>query len=641
MLMRGYSVYSLIVFLLCVANSLVAQKYTSNSGKAVKQFEEARSKYRMYLFAEAETGFLKAIKTDPEFIEAYIVLAKMYWDIDSLQKAIDTYDRGLKINPSFYTKGYFFKGDLERKTGQYDAAVKSLKKLLEVEKNSKVLALGKQALKQAEYAVEAVKNPVDFNPVLLDTSINSADDEYWPSLSADEQTIVITRLVNSSIPKARVQEDFYISTKVDSSWSMARNAGKPLNTYDNEGAQSISANGATMVYTVCNRRGVIGRCDLYVSEKRGTAWTEPQNLGLPVNSKAKETQPSLSADGNTLYFSSDRAGGKGGLDIWVSHKTADGLWSNPENLGDSINTRGNESSPFIHHDNSTLYFSSDYHLGMGGFDIFYSRKGADGKWNKPINIGYPINTHRDEIGLVITAKGDRAYYSSNINPERGRDIYQFDLYKEARPMEVSYMKGKVFDANNRKVLRAEFELFDLETGKNVSKSYSDPYNGEFLVCIPTDKNYMLNVSKEGYLFFSENFSMKGIHEVTEPLFKDVPLYPILSGRSIVLNNIFYETDSYELKKESYVELNKLVKFLEKNNTLKIELGGHTDNVGSEEYNKDLSRKRAESVVSFLVDSGIKEERLISKGYGFSKPIDTNDTKVGRAKNRRTELLIIE
>lgn len=632
----------IIVFiLLLTVKTVFSQNYTTKSGKAIKFFEDGRTKYQMYQFAEAEENFIKAIKADPEFIEVYIVIAKMYWDNDSLQKAINAYARAIEINPVFYTKGYLFKANLELKTGQYKAAVESLQGLLKYEKNTRVLALGKQALLQAEFAVDAIKNPVDFKPILLDETINSEYDDYWPSLSADEQTLVITRLVNMSTHGVNLQEDFYISTKEDTSWTLARNVGKPLNTYDNEGAQSISANGATMVYTVCNRKGVIGRCDLYISRKQGTAWTEPQNMGRPINSEAKETQPSLSADGRTIYFASNREGGKGGLDIWVSTQNANGTWSVPQNLGDSINTRGNESSPFIHHDNNTLYFSSDYHLGMGGFDIFYSRRSEKGSWGQAQNIGYPINTHRDEIGLIINAKGDQAYYSSNINPKRGRDIYRFELHKEARPMEVSYMKGKVYNAQNRKSLRAGFELFDLETGERVSKSYSDPYNGEFLVCIPTNKNYMLNVAKEGFLFFSENFSLKGVHEVSEPFYKDVPLQPITTGKSIVLNNIFFETDSYNLKTESHLELDKVVGFLVTNESLVVEISGHTDNVGTENYNLTLSQKRADAVVDYLVSKGVEKTRLIAKGYGFSKPIDSNETPGGRAKNRRTELMIVE
>lgn len=617
------------------------QKYTSKSAKAIKNFEEGRSQYRIYAYSEAELSLLKAIKNDSEFIEAYIVLGTLYWDIDSLEKAISTFNKGLSINPTFYSKGFLVKANIEMESGKYEDAISSINQLFKYEKSDKIIRQGEKLKKRAEFAAQAIKNPVDFVPVLLDSAINTPDDEYWPSLSADEQTLIFTRQVGSSVSRHRSQEDFYISDFKNGKWSFARNAGQPLNTPDNEGAQTISADGSTMVYTVCNRRGVYGRCDLYYSERKGGQWSEPVNLGRPVNSGAMETQPSLSADGRTLYFISNREGGKGGYDVWVTYKLGEQLWSKPLNLGDSINTPDSESSPFIHHDNNTLYFSSDGHLGMGGYDIFVARKNSQGGWGKSVNIGYPINTHRDEIGMIVTAKGDRAYYASGINPERGKDIYQFELYPEARPQEVSYMKGKVFDATNRKALRAEFELVDLETEEKVSKSFSDPYNGEFLICIPTDRNYMLNVSKDGYLFFSENFSLKGIHEVSEPFHKDVPMQPLLSGKTIVLNNVFFETASYELKKESFPELNKLTKFLQINKEIKVEISGHTDNVGDKAYNLDLSEKRAEAVVDYLIAQGVSSERMISKGYGYSKPVDTNNTHEGRAKNRRTELLVID
>jgi outer membrane protein OmpA-like peptidoglycan-associated protein len=502
-----------------------------------------------------------------------------------------------------------------------------------------MVALAKRGIEQSDFAINAVQHPVEFKPERLSKAINSEDDEYWPSLSADESTFVFTRLVGSAL-KAHPQEDFYQSFWKDSVWTYAKNVGAPLNTYDNEGAQSLSANGMVMVYTVCNRRGVLGRCDLYISEKNGNKWTEPMNIGAPVNSAAKETQPSLSADGRTIYFASDKAGGKGGVDIWVTHQNEDGSWIVPENLGDSINTPGNEASPFIHPDNNTLYFSSDYLLGMGEYDIFYSRRNRSGKWGKSVNIGYPINTSNDEIGLIINAKGNMAYYSTTMNPGTGRDIYRFELYPKARPQEVSYFKGKVYDAVSKKMLQAGFELVNLADGQLTYKSFSDPVTGEFLLTIPTNNDYMLNVSKEGYLFYSENFSLEGIYHLEKPFTKNVPLQPIAAGKTIILKNIFFETDSYALKPESKLELNKIVEFLNKNATIKVEIGGHTDNVGSEQYNQTLSEKRAKSVVDYLISSGIAANRLVAKGYGFSKPIDTNDSGEGRANNRRTELTVI-
>lgn len=639
--MSGFKYKYLVLFLLITSLVSGQQKYTSTSSKAIKNFEEGRAQYRIFAYSEAEISLLKAVKIDPGFIEAHIVLGTLYWDIDSLNKAISTFDKGLSINPTFYSKGFLIKANIEMESGKYEEAISSIMQLFKYEKQDKIIRQGEKLKLKAEFAAEAVKNPVDFVPVLLDSAINSTDDEYWPSLSADEQTLIFTRQVGSSASKHRSQEDFYISDYTDGQWSFARNAGQPLNTPDNEGAQTISADGSTMVYTVCNRRGVYGRCDLYYSERKGGQWSEPINLGRPVNSEAMETQPSLSADGRTLYFISNREGGKGGYDVWVSYKLGNQLWSKPLNLGDSINTTDSESSPFIHHDNNTLYFSSNGQLGLGGYDIFVARKNSQGGWGTAENIGYPINTHRDEIGMIVTAKGDRAYYASGINPDRGKDIYQFELHEEARPQEVSYMKGKVFDATNRKVLKAEFELIDLETEEKVSRSFSDLYSGEFLVCIPSNRNYMLNVSKAGYLFFSENFSLKGIHEVSEPFYKDVPLQPLLSGKTIVLNNIFFETDSYELKKESFPELNKLTHFLQINAEIKVEISGHTDNVGGEAYNLELSKKRAKAVVEYLMANGIASERMKAKGYGYSKPVNANNTVEGRAKNRRTELLVID
>jgi outer membrane protein OmpA-like peptidoglycan-associated protein len=634
--------YRILVFLvLFIPLTTMAQEgYSTKSERAIKFYEEGRENYRLFYYDEAEKLLLKSIDADKNFMEPYMVLAKLYWDRDSLEKAVDMYNRGLQIDPGYYTYGFFYKGALEIKLARYAEAVISFSRVLELEtKDLKLIALSKKGLANASYAVEAFKNPVEFKPERLSESINTDDDEYWPCISADENDLVFTRLVGSA-SGSNMQEDFYESEWKNNAWTPAKNVGYPLNTFDNEGAQSLSADGQFMVYTVCNRRGVLGRCDLYASERKGDSWSIPQNIGAPVNSAAKETQPGLSADGRTIYFVSDRAGGKGGLDIWLTHKSADNSWSNPENLGDSVNSPGNESSPFIHPDNNTLYFSSDYLPGMGGFDIFYSRRNTNGSWGRAINLGYPINTNYDEIGLVITAKGDKAYYSTNRNSSKGRDIFSFDLYKKARPQEVSYLKGKVFDASNKKQLKASFELVNLATGEMVSKSQSDEITGEFLVCIPTNCNYMLNVSKEGYLFFSENFSLNGIYHLEKPFYKNIPLQPISIGQTMVLKNIFFETDSFNIRPESKIELNKLVQFLMLNPAIKVQISGHTDNAGSQEHNQLLSENRAKSVIAYLILNGIKADRLTSVGYGYSKPIDTNETAEGRANNRRTELTII-
>jgi outer membrane protein OmpA-like peptidoglycan-associated protein len=311
------------------------------------------------------------------------------------------------------------------------------------------------------------------------------------------------------------------------------------------------------------------------------------------------------------------------------------------NPGEPINTFGVEMSPFIHPDNHSLYYSSDGLIGLGGYDIFVSRLDSDKTWQKPVNLGYPINTNRDEIGLIVNSKGDKAYYSSDIDKTKGKDIYVFELPVESRPLMVTYMKGKVFDAQDKHLLKAEFELIDLETGNMIHNSFSDSITGEFLVSIPVNRNYMLNVSKKAYLFFSENFTLKNTSNATRPFLKDVPLQPLKTGNIIVLKNVFFETDSYSLRKESKIELDKVVKLLQANPAIKIEIGGHTDNTGSVEYNQKLSENRAQSVAEYLISASVLTDRITAKGYGFNLPIADNNSEDGKAQNRRTEMKVIE
>jgi flagellar motor protein MotB len=536
---------------------------------------------------------------------------------------------GFALNEKVFPYGWIWMGNMEYREGRYSEAIKSFSKYLEISPATNAnAAKAMEGIAKCEFAIGAMANPVDFHPASLGPSINSTFDEYWPSLSADETTLVITRLVSTPVIN-RMQEDFYISYFKDGKWSDIEDAGKPLNTDDNEGAQSISANGRLMVFTACNRSDGIGRCDLYYSVREGDKWSVPLNMGRPVNSTYRETQPSLSSDARTLYFSSDRPGGKGQHDIWVSEMIG-GRWTEPVNLGDSVNTEGIEMSPFIHPDNKTLYFASDGHIGMGGYDIYISRLDSNLVRSKAVNMGYPINTNRDEMGLIVNASGNKAYYSSDMNVNNGKDIYVFDIPPESRPQVVTYLKGIIRDADNNSPLRADFELTDLSTGNITNLSCSDSITGEFLVCIPTGLNYMLNVSKKGYLFHSENFQMEGIYKAEKPFLKDIPLEPVKTGVSIILKNIFYDTDSFSLKKESEAELRKIIRFLTENPDIRIEIGGHADNTGSEPYNKLLSENRARTVSEYIIDNGIDPRRVHYKGYGINNPVAPNDTEENKA-----------
>ncbi|HEX2393810.1 MAG TPA: hypothetical protein VHI78_00600, partial [Bacteroidales bacterium] len=522
--MKKFFIYILIIL---AGSVLPAQEPASKSKKAIDAYNQGLRSYSINSYSNAEQFFLTAIKEDNTFIEAYLVLAEVYEDWKKPQNAIEIYRRGLPIKESFYPYGYIRLGNLQFREGLYSDAMESYKQFLDLDKtNQNHIDKAHDGILRCEFALKAIKNPVDFHPVNLGPKVNTSRDEYWPTLSADEKTLVITRMVDSDEFMKEVQEDFYISTWQDSSWTEMKNAGRPLNTGDNEGAQSITGDGRYMIFTACNRSDGLGRCDLYESVFEGERWSIPKNIGTPVNSKYRETQPSLSTDGRTLYFSSDRPGGKGYHDIWVSHREDNGQWTPPVNLGDSINSAGVEMSPFIHPDNNSLYFSSDGFLGLGGYDLFISRMDSMGQWKSPENLGYPINTNRDEIGLIVNARGDKAYYASDIDKSKGKDIYVFDLPVEMRPNTVTYMKGLVFDEKTRKPLKAEFELVDLETGKTVFDAYSDSLTGEFLVSIPVSRNYMLNVSRKSYLFFSENFSLKNMFVADRPFLKDIPLQPI-------------------------------------------------------------------------------------------------------------------
>ena len=621
-------------------------KLTTKSKKAIKFYENATRHYDNYNNLGCIEEVNKAIAEDPKFIEAYYLLASTYSDLKQTQDAISVYEKAISIDEEFYPGAFYLVASLQLSIGKYENAGNNFQKFLKFKGESPIKQKGAiKGLEVVQFALEQLNNPVPFEMINMGKNINSENDEYLPAITADEQTLIITvrrpKDEQTVSQATKLEEDFYFSNKINGEWNKAEPVGPPLNTHGNEGAQCISPDGQYIYYTACNRAEGRGSCDIYFSRKIGNTWSTPENLGEPINTSSWESQPSISSDGKTLYFASSREGGKGNIDIWKSILDESGKFGVPINLGDSINTRYNEMSPFLHPDNQTLYFSSDGMLGMGGKDIYYSRKNKDGEWTKPINIGYPINTFADEINLLVNAKGDLAYFSSDKPGGFGKyDLYSFELYQKARPQMVSYMKGKVYDAETLRKLDAKFELLNLETGEIVAQSKANPVSGEFLVCLPVGKSYALNVSKDGYLFYSENIALEGIHSEIKPFIKDVPLKPIKVGEIVVLRNIFFETDKFELKNESKVELNKLIDLLKLNKSLKIEISGHTDNVGNEKYNFTLSENRAKTVYEYLSNNGILKTRLTFKGYGWSKPIENNDTENGRANNRRTEFKVI-
>jgi tetratricopeptide (TPR) repeat protein len=634
----------MILLTLCtVSRNSYSQGLHSTSGKAVNIYDEGKESYENLDYRTAEQEFKEALKYDDKFFEAYMMLGELYTNLNRFFEAASNYQSAVKIDSNAYRPIYFRLANAELLTGDYINALKHYKTYLRNKGNSEKNRLS--ALKNipnCEFAIEALKKPVPFEMINAGYGINTTDDEYWPSITADGQTLMFTRQSYShdnQLPFASTQEDFYISSKSSGIWQKALNAGEPLNTRANEGAQTLSSNGEYMYFTACDRPGGLGSCDLYFSAYHNGIWSIPYNLKWPVNTTSWESTPSISADGNTLYFSSNRPGGLGGKDIWYSKMKSDGTWANPVNMGKIINTEGNEMSPFIHFDGKTLYFASDGRPGMGGYDIYMSRMKDDSTWSEPKNLGYPINTYNDEMGLVIDATGKTAYLSSKRDNGNGKDIFYFTLDESIQPDPVSYLKGKVSDKETGKLLKADYELINLSTNNVTVRNMTDDA-GNFLVCLPSGYNYGINVSKAGYLFYSENFMFEGKHTVMEPLIKRIVLSRVKVGEKMLLANVFYEFDSWELKKESMQELNNLADLLFSNKEISVEIGGYTDATGTDEYNLSLSEKRALSVVNYLISKGVSSGRLKYKGYGNTFPIGDNITSEGRKLNRRTEVKII-
>jgi outer membrane protein OmpA-like peptidoglycan-associated protein len=638
-----FSFYILFLVLLTVQTSVYGQsgKYTSDSKKAVSFFIKAQTHFYQKDYMECLKDISKSLRYDEDFNEALMLRGETYETLEDYDLALDSYIRVYKNDTSFYPTIQYRVAEMYFKLGNYYDARKFYSSFYHKRAGHKeLLNKAYKKVKQCAFIIRNMENPVPFNPENLGDSVNSIYDDYIDMVSVDQQRLFITRRSPVEINgRRRLEEDFYYGEKMDTVWTKVGTYKLPIDVKGNEGAVTLSPDGRYLFFSACYREDGYGSCDLYFAAKKGNSWSRASNLGPEINSRGWESQPCMSADGKTLFFVSNRPGGKGKSDIWFSILDNRGYFTDPVSLKGKVNTSGNEFAPFIHPDNQTLYFASDGHIGMGESDLFVSRRINDSLWGEPKNLGYPINTIDSDLKLIVSADGKKAYISTNREDGIGNyDIYEFDLYDEIQPGPVSYVKGFVFDSITTKPIQARFNLIDLETGKEFLASYSDPVNGEFFVCLPAGKDYALQVNKENYLFYSDHFQLQD--GLPEPLHKDIPLQPLVSGTSIVLNNVFFDFDSYELKKESYIELDYVVKLLEQSPNIKIEISGHTDNRGDEKYNKELSTNRAQAVMNYLTNKGINGNRLGAKGYGASKPIAPNNSDIGRAKNRRTEMLIL-
>ncbi|MBX3240660.1 MAG: PD40 domain-containing protein [Chitinophagaceae bacterium] len=580
----------------------------------------------------------QSIAKDKKFVDAYLTKAGIYGQIKSYEKSITSYEEAFVIDPA-YTRDYKLPYAINLAgLGKFEQALAAVTDFLSSPTlNEPSRKAGEYRKRCFEFAVDYAREHAQayvFSPQNLGDSVNSADLEYYPSITVDDNTLVFTRRVKG------YNEDFFESNRKEGGWSFARGMAGDINSNFNEGAQNISQDGEWLIFTGCNFPEGMGGCDLYLSIKTKRGWSAPENLGEPVNTEFWESAPSLSPDKRELYFSSNRPGGFGGKDIYVCRRLPDGGWSEPENLGEEINTIGDESCPFVHADNQTLYFTSNGHRGYGGDDLFVTRRQAGGNWKDVTNLGYPINTIENEGSLVVAADGKTAYYASDRADTRGGlDIYSFELRETVRPHKTLWVKGKVFDKKRGDGLPSTVELIDIEEGQTLLNVQTDE-SGNYLITLPTGKDYAFNVNRKGYLFYSGNFPLaQSAADSTYTI--DIGLQPIEANASIVLNNIFFDINKYELQPQSLSELDRVVQMLNDNPGIKILIGGHTDNTGDASNNLRLSENRAKAVVAYLVSKGIDAKRLQAKGFGSTKPVADNTTEEGKLLNRRTELSVIQ
>ena len=607
--------------------------------KAVQLFDRSMIEGRNGDLKEGLELLKEAVAIDSRYADAYLSMAGMYTELKNYQAAIDNYKIARSID-SIYFKDYSLSYSITLAgLGHFEealAAVNDFKSIPTLHESSRRAA--DYRIRSYQFAIDyAAKNnnrDYKFEPHNMGDSINSPVSEYFPAISLDGKHLVFTRRVHDN------NEDFYESDRTENGWTKAKPLEGNINSSNNEGALNISQDGQWLIFTGCNFPNGFGSCDLFISYLSADGWSSPENLGPSFNTEFWESGPSLSPDKRDLYFSSNRPGGFGGNDLYVCHRMESGRWSAPENLGPNINTAGDESAPFIHADNSTLYFTSNTLPGYGGTDLFVVRKTATGEWGIPENLGYPINTIENEGSLIVSADGKTAYYASDRADTRGQlDLYSFELRSDVRPAKTIWVKGKVYDKKTGKGLPTSVELGDLGNKRIISKLQTDE-TGNYLTTLPIGNDYAFNVNRKGYLFFSENFNLS--HPSADSVYQlDIPLQPIEANASIIMKNIFFDNNQFELKPASQVELDDVIKLLKENPLVFIQINGYTDNVGKPVDNLLLSQNRAKAVVNYLKSKGIDPRRLSFKGFGETEPVSPNTSEAGRAQNRRTELKVVK
>ncbi len=607
----------------------------SQNKKAIKIFKEATDLFKSRKYSEALPLAGKAIDEDPEFADAYLLQGNIAVKKREGKMMEQSFLKVIELCPDLDPDIYFQLGKFYFDMKRFSDSEKQLKKFLEFDKINELHA---DEAEDILVKAKLLSHPVPFDPRPV-AGISTPDPEYLPYISPDNETAFFTRRFeqkdrNMLVPAS--VEKFMIATQVNGSFDKGTPMPLPFNqsNSNNEGGATITVDNNHLYFTV-NKNGNFDICGSDFIDNR---WEEIYNLGPNVNDKRQwDSQPSVTPDGNTLYFASSRDSATG-IDIYVTHKNAEGGWAKAKKLPQPVNTNGNDKCPFIHGDGKTLYFSSDSLPGLGGYDIYMSKLSPEGKWSKPKNLGYPINTESDEVGFFVSTNGKTGYFASNkLQGTGGFDIYSFDLYPDVRPSKVYLGTGKVSADNVKEPVSASIEITNTVT-KQMTKIQVDSVTGKYAFVVDFENDLLLSVKKDGYAFESQYLFAKDTLN-DQSVKQNITIKEIKVGGQYPLNDILFATNSDEINDTIKTVLDNFVEFLKDNPDLHIDINGHTDNVGDHQKNMTLSENRAHRVFEYLVSKSIKPSRLAYKGFGETRPVASNDNEEGRAKNRRTVFVV--
>lgn len=625
---KNFYCFCLLLLLLAHSSTILAQEKNASA----KMYQKALDYFDEKDFSNAIKVLETIVEKNQNNTEALVFLFQVYGESKQYQNSIHTFEKIILIDSSLALPLIVKYASYFAISGNYAKAASILqefqnKNLIPTYLKTKT----RELLTICEFAsTHPISNEIKVENI--GDSINTEFAEYFPSITVQDSLFLFMRRINFK------REDFYFSILKKNKFSKALPLADNLNIAEKKGSMSLSQDLNTLYYAADYNEQGFGRYDIYKVTKTNTGWSTPKNLGKNINSDYWDSAPSIAPDGQALYFCSNRPGGYGGIDIYVSYKNEKGYWQEAINMGPTINTKGDEQAPFIHSDNTTLYFSSNGWPGFGGTDLFVSRKKIDGGWSTPLNLGYPINTFDNDGSIAVSAGGIDAYISSDRADSRGGlDIYKVSLASNTRPHKTFYVKGLIVDAITHSPISGEVVLSDLKEENNTMQIAVDS-NGYFILGLPYLDSIGIRVNSKNYAFISSILTLENINDLAGKTL-EFKLAPIVKSFTRNFNNVFFDINTASIKKNSFIELDALVTYLKTSPQATVLIEGHTDNKGDSIQNKILSAKRATSIANYLIKKGIDANRISSKGLGDTQPIDTNNTEQGRAKNRRTSFTI--